>query len=133
MPGSRSEVYLHLVWTTWDRRPFLTGEVKGTVYRCIRDGCNDLGATVISLNGVEDHVHLLARVPGTLSASTLAKKIKGGSSHRVHTMLGLEEFRWQEGYTALSVSRWDVSNVQKYIEKQEEHHAMQAVKEALEP
>lgn len=130
--GSRVDAYIHLVWSTWKRSLWLAPEVVAPVYRCIVAECRVLRAEVIALNGVEDHVHLLVRIPATLKIATLAQRVKGASSHLVNHDVGREGFRWQDGYSAMSVSRWDVPKMTAYIERQAEHHRCGSTRPALE-
>jgi REP element-mobilizing transposase RayT len=133
MPDSHTEVYVHLVWTTRQRIPWLAGEIRDLAYGCIRTECDTMRLDVIALNGVEDHVHLLVRVTATISIAALVKQIKGSSSHLIRRSTHLEQFSWQEGYSAFSVSRWDISKIKEYIASQEEHHRAGTFKSALEP
>lgn len=75
-----TQLYMHLVWATWDRLPLITVPVERLVYPAIRAGCTGLGVEVLELGGIEDHVHLLARIPTTVSIAELAKQVKGASS-----------------------------------------------------
>ena len=123
MPHSRSEVFLHFVWTTWERLPLLTPELRLPVYACIRSVCSSLKAEVLALGGTVDHVHLLARTPATLAPAALAKRAKGVSSHLVrHRLAPDQPFRWQGSYAVLSVSPQGTASVAEYIHSQEEHH-----------
>jgi REP element-mobilizing transposase RayT len=132
--GSYAEIYLHLVWGTWDRHPLITPERAGVVYRVIREECERLGAEALAIGGVEDHVHLLARVPPTLAPAELAKQVKGSSSHAVNASHGrYAEFRWQGGYGAFSVSRQHLPRIRRYVLNQAEHHHSGRTAEFLEP
>lgn len=131
MPDSHSELYVHLVWATRERMPLLTGKVRDAVYSCVQQGCTKLKAELIALNGTEDHVHLLARLPATLAPSALAKQTKGASSHLVRQEFELAVFTWQQGYAA-SVCPWNVPQIKGYILRQQEHHAAGTTKERLE-
>ncbi len=98
-----------------------------------RRGAAELRAEVIALNGMEDHVHLVVRLNATLSAAALAKQVKGSSSHLVRQILGREEFKWQEGYGAFTISPWDVFKVREYVRRrQQEHHRDRTTKDVLE-
>ena len=80
-------------------------------------------AHVHGIGGIEDHVHILISLPRTLALSKLVEEIKKGSSKWVKTKNEiLEQFSWQSGYGAFSVSESNVKIAQKYIEKQREHH-----------
>ncbi|MEN6581922.1 MAG: transposase [Armatimonadota bacterium] len=59
-----TQLYVHIVWSTWDRLPLLSADVQSAVYRCIQAECDRLGADVLAIGGVEDHIHILVRLPG---------------------------------------------------------------------
>lgn len=122
MRHSRVVVFVHMVWGTWDRLPLLTRETAREVYRAIGAKCEELGAEVLALGGVEDHVHLLVRLPATLAVAELVKQVKGASSHTATHAMGAV-FKWQGAYGAFSVGVKDVGRVCAYIAAQREHHA----------
>jgi REP element-mobilizing transposase RayT len=120
-----TQLYLHLVWATWDRLPLITQENESPLYAVILDQCASLKCTVIAIGGVADHVHLLLRHPPSLSTAEIIKEIKGSSSHfMTHKIMPGEFFKWQGAYGAFSVSKRDVAGIQEYIERQKEHHAL---------
>ena len=117
-------VFVHIVWATWDRLPLLTPEIEREVQRAIGAKADELGAQPVAVGGTEDHVHLLVRLPATLSVADLVKHVKGASSHLVTHGLGPGHvFKWQGAYGAVSVSPRDVARVSDYIARQREHHA----------
>jgi putative transposase len=123
-------LFVHLVWATWDREPLLRREWERPVYRAIAEKCDELGARVIALGGVEDHLHLLVLIPSTLTVAELVGQVKGVSSHLVNHQLlagGDGFFKWQGNYGAFSVSPQLVPTVSKYIRNQREHHAAGSV------
>ena len=91
---------MHLVWTTWDRTPILTDDIRPEAFRIIGAKCQSLGAQVVALGGISDHVHLLVRLPMTLSIALLLKEIKGASGHALakHAIADGEFFKWQGAY-----------------------------------
>ncbi|HEX6911880.1 MAG TPA: transposase [Longimicrobium sp.] len=92
------------------------------MYLCIRRACAHLKAEIIALGGIEDHVHVLLRLPATISVAHLVKQMKGSSSHLANHRLLPRGFKWQGGYAASSVSRRALPVVRDYIQRQEEHH-----------
>ncbi len=123
MPEAYAAIYLHLVWGTWDRAPLLTEEIKRTVYRVIGAECVGLGTEIVAIGGMEDHVHLLVRVPPTLAPADLMKRAKGISTHLVNTqLLPGASFRWRGGYGAVSVSPRHLAQITSYIARQKEHY-----------
>lgn len=123
-------VFLHYVWSTWDRAPLLVGETRTVAYRAIGAKCEALGADVVALGGVADHVHLLLRLPSTIGFAALIKEIKGSSGHLLakRAMLaGSDFFKWQGSYAVFSVSLHELDMAVNYIKQQEKHHAEQEI------
>src|SRR5579872_23782 len=99
MRKSKADIYLHLVWKTWERLPLVTLEIERSVYRCIVQEAERLKCTVLAIGGMPDHIHLAVRIPTTVCAAQLAQQVKGVSSTFVRKQLHPGElFRWQEGF-----------------------------------
>ena len=75
------------------------------------------------VGGVEDHVHILARLGRTISQSDWVKELKR-VSHAWIEKQGREysDFEWQGGYADFSVSVSNLEMVKDYIVRQPEHH-----------
>lgn len=128
-----TQLYLHLVWATWDRLPLLTEKLRPPVYGCIQAECKQLEANVLAVGGIADHVHLLVRIPTTITVAALVKQVKGASSHLVNQrLMARDSFKWQGGYGAFTVSKADVPRVRDYILHQEEHHRAKTLDDDLE-
>jgi putative transposase len=132
MRAPYTQLYVHLVWSTWNRAPLLTPTLRDVVDRCIRTECVKLKVEVVAFNGVADHVHLLARVPTTITVADLVKQVKGSSSHLLTQRLRVA-FRWQGGYGAFTVSPSHVPRIREYVLNQESHHADGSIYPNLEP
>ena len=124
MRRNKLRLYLHLVWATWDRLPLITPEIERPLYRCLQKEAQDKDCTVLALNGVADHVHLVVSFPTTITIAELVKQVKGVSSRFVNDQLSPgTKFKWQGFYSAFTVSRWDVNRIVTYVKRQKEHHA----------
>ena len=91
--------------------PFLGGIAKqnGITPRCI--------------GGVADHVHLLLSLPTTVPIAKAIQLVKAGSSAWIHqTFRQLDNFSWQQGYGAFSVSVSQLPETIHSIHNQVEHH-----------
>ncbi len=124
MKRNKMDVFIHYVWATWDRLPLITPMVEKRLHRNIHSEAEKHGCTVLAINGMPDHVHLLVKMPSTISVADLIQQIKGVSSHFANEQLftDLSKFKWQGFYAAFSVSRWDVERIANYIKRQKEHH-----------
>jgi REP element-mobilizing transposase RayT len=123
-----------LVWATWDRLPLLVGEVETCAHRGIGATCARLGSEVTALGGVADHIHLLLRLPLTLSVAELVGQVKGATSHLLtHEVLTDGSFfKWQGSYGAVSVSPRHLPVVAAYVTHQRTHHAEGSLRAGLE-
>lgn len=133
MGRTRNELYVHLVWSTWDRLPLITPDLEPAIYRALGAECRRHGSQALRIGGTEDHVHLLVRIPTTLPLATLVKQLKGTTSHLVtHTLAPDRRFKWQGGYGAFTVSRWDLPRIEQYIRHQRKHHSRGRLSRSLE-
>lgn len=67
MPQSLSTVCIHLVFSTKNRKPFLRDEkLRRRLHAQLGGISKTLGCAPILTGGVEDHVHILARLPARL-------------------------------------------------------------------
>jgi REP element-mobilizing transposase RayT len=83
----------------------------------------EINVEPLIINGVEDHVHMLVSIPSTITIAEVMKKIKAVSSLWIsRTFKGFEDFEWQAGYGAFSISHYDLNKTIRYIKNQKEHH-----------
>jgi REP element-mobilizing transposase RayT len=123
-----TQLYLHLVWGTWDRLPLVTPDIQSVIYAAIVKQCSQLECTVITLGGMADHVHLLTGFPPKLTISDLIGKAKGSSSHLItHEIKPGEFFKWQGGYGAFTVSGNQIDQIADYIRNQAQHHRQKSL------
>lgn len=75
------------------------------------------------IGGVTDHVHLLLSIPASLAVSKAVQLLKGGSSHWLkETFPNLNDFAWQDGYAAFTVSQLQLDDIRAYVRSHREHH-----------
>ena len=123
MPQSLSAVYIHLVFSTKERYPYLRDEnLQQALHAHLGEVSKRLNCPPIRVGGVEDHVHILARFGRTITQAEWVKELKRVSNDWLKTEGGLYQFQWQAGYADFSVSASDLERVKRYIENQKEHH-----------
>ncbi len=123
MPQSLSKVYVHIIFSTKNRQPFITSAIKDELCAYISGILINIQSDVKKINGTEDHLHVLCTLPRTISIAKLVEEIKKSSSKWIKTK-GNEwnKFAWQDGYGIFSVSQSLIKKTEKYIGDQEEHH-----------
>lgn len=133
MPQSLCQVYLHMVFSTKGRRPFLQDRsVRDELHHYLGGTCNNLDCPVLRVGGTADHVHILCRLGRTVSIGELVRELKRESSQWVKSKSPmLADFYWQNGYAAFSVSPSAVEVVRDYIARQEEHHRSETFQDEL--
>ncbi len=128
-----TQLFYHLVWSTKYRQILLTPEVEPIIHKYLRVKAVRLGAVIYALNGVEDHVHLIASIPPKIAVATFVGQIKGVASSQFNKAYPeLPEFYWQEEYGAFTFDGKRLPNYIGYVERQKEHHAEQTTIPILE-
>ncbi|MGC4046335.1 MAG: IS200/IS605 family transposase [Armatimonas sp.] len=99
------QVGLHVVWTTQQRMPMVRSDMEEAIYRCITSEAERVGASVIAVNGMPDHIHVLLLLPTTVTIARLVQQIKGVSSSLARDLWPEHTFHWAKGYGVFAVSR----------------------------
>lgn len=131
MPQSLVQVYLHIVFSTKLRHPYLTDKaLREKLFGYMAGICKNLGCPALRIGGVEDHTHLLTRHSKTMTISDFMRDLKISSSTWLKTQgAALESFHWQNGYGAFSISPTHVEKVKAYIVNQEAHHQKKSLQD----
>lgn len=126
MPQSLSRVWLHIAFSTKERRPFLRDEaVRDEMFRMLGHHVGETGCTAVRSGGWIDHVHLVVGLSRTTTIAQLIEHVKGETSKWVKKSPHLQRaFAWQAGYGEFSVSQSNLQRVVSYVEGQPEHHRM---------
>jgi putative transposase len=117
-------IRVHCVWGTKNRQPLLVKEKRIIVMEHILQNAFEKGIAIDTLNGYDDHLHVLIRLQATQCIAETMQLIKGEAAFwaNTHTNLFGQKFRWADEYYAASVSESQVEKVRVYIRNQELHH-----------
>ena len=63
MPQSLSRVILHIIFSTENPEPWLDRDVRPRMHAYLATICRDLGAELVRIDGVADHVHVVTTLP----------------------------------------------------------------------
>jgi len=125
--------WVHLVFSTKNRKPFLHKEIRQNVFQHIRQNAEKKTIFLDTVNGYTDHAHCLISLNKNQSISETAQLIKGESSHWINQKkLITNHFMWQDDYWAVGVSESQVPAVRNYILNQENHHRKFSFEEEVE-
>lgn len=127
MPTSWTQNYYHAVFSTKGRAPLIAPEIEARLYPFMGGVLRDLNASLLAINGMPDHVHLLVRYPSDLSHADMMRHVKARSSKWLHeTIPAARGLSWQDGYGGFTVSKSRADDVSAYIAGQKEHHRRQS-------
>ena len=115
MPQSLAQIYLHLVFSTKDRRPFLqNSDLRNEMQHYLGGICNGLDCPILR----------------SITIADLIKQLKRESSKWIKTKSpSLADFHWQNGYGAFSISPGHIDQRIACIVNQEEHHKTEPFQE----
>lgn len=130
MPKSYTNLLYHIVFSTRDRLPLITPPRRPRLYEYLGGAIRGEGGISLAIGGIEDHVHLLAKLRPDKTLSGLLRVLKANSSGWRHDVFpDAEDFYWQNGYGAFSVSTSQVPVVSRYIANQKQHHTKRSFRE----
>jgi len=122
----------HIVFSTKERRSYLVANIRQRVFKYICGIAMKKHAMPLSINGMEDHLHLLVKIKPDAAVAKFVGDIKGNSSRWIsQTFPDLRAFTWQSGYSSFTVSESKWKSVASYIEDQQKHHSRMSFKEEL--
>jgi REP element-mobilizing transposase RayT len=127
MSTSYTRLFVHLVWSTWQRQPWLDSAIRRRVHGHMAAICRSHDSPALAVGGVSDHVHVLVSLHPTVAVADIVKALKVGTTPFVKTRLKVPAFAWQDGYGAFTLHDVEVDNVRRYILQQELHHTSNSV------
>jgi REP-associated tyrosine transposase len=123
MASTYTSLHYHVVFSAKNRQPFLIESIRGRLFAYLSGIARKDGMNAFEIGGVADHVHLLLSIPASLAVSKAVQLLKGGSSHWLkETFPNLNDFAWQDGYAAFTVSQSQLDDIRAYVRSQREHH-----------
>ena len=116
-------LHYHLIWATFQREPTLTLEREKMFYGVLYNKAKELGVKIHAAGNMEDHAHVAVSIPPKLAVADCVRHLKGASSFSINHMPESDgQFKWQEGYGALSIGERSLETVKEYVARQKEHH-----------
>jgi len=128
------KVYIHIVWSTKNRIPFLNSkDLRINLWKHIKQNASEKGIFIDVVNGYSDHCHCLISLSTNQTIEKVVQLIKGESSFWINkNNLTEEKFAWQDEYFTVSVSESMIEKVRNYIINQEKHHLTKSFSEEYE-
>ncbi len=130
MPQSLTKVYVHIVFSTKYRHPYITDDIKAELFDYLGGICKNLECYPVRIGGYNNHIHILCILSKKLPLITLVEEVKRSSSKWIKAKSNtFSKFYWQNGYSAFSVNPSQIEIVTSYIDNQEHHHRKKSFEE----
>jgi len=130
MPQSLHILSAHIIFSTKERRPWLTPDIRQRIWAYQSRILQNLECHSITIGGVADHVHVLCNLTKKYPTAKVLEILKKDSSKFAKTLdLCLRDFHWQDGYGLFGVSPSHFEAAKKYILNQAEHHKQETFQE----
>lgn len=112
----------HVVWCPKYRRNVIQGDVDVRLKQIIEEVCEEKRATLISMETMPDHVHLLGSIDPQYGIHRLVKQIKGRSSRLLRQEFPHLKSRmptlWTNSYFVATTGGATLEVIKKYVENQ---------------
>lgn len=119
------KMHVHLVFVAKYRRKVFDGDAIDRMRRMFVKVCEDMEASLVEMDGEENHVHLLVEYPPKLAVSVLVNSLKGVSSRLLRKdrpdlkKRYWENVLWSPSYFASSCGGAPIGIIKQYIEQQQ--------------
>ena len=124
MGHTYTQLVFHGVFSTKHRKPLLNADILPELAKVVGGIVRERDGKLLALNGTENHIHLLSIFHPSYCLADMFRDVKAISTNWIHEKFrDMNDFAWQSGYGAFSVSKSNLSSVQNYIDTQKEHHA----------
>ncbi len=124
------KIWIHAVWGTKNRERILNPTILQQVSSHIISNAKEKGIYVDTINGHDEHIHVLMLLKAENNISKQMQLLKGESAHWANqTGLIKDGLAWADKYFAASVSEDKIEFVRAYIRNQQAHHQKQTFAE----
>ncbi len=130
MADTYTQLYIHIVFAVKGRQSLIPKQHKEALHQYITRIITNKKQTVIRINSMPDHIHILVGITPDIALSDLVQDIKANSSKFINKKAWIAgRFEWQAGFGAFSYSHSQLDIVVRYIKNQEAHHSRQTFRE----
>jgi putative transposase len=120
------KLHVHWVFVAKYRRRVFDAQAIDLLRGIFDNVCSDAHATLVQMDGEDDHVHLLVQCPPKVAVSSLVDSLKGVSSRLLRQQHPDIRYRyrywkgvlWSPSYFASSCGGAPISIVRQYMQQQ---------------
>ena len=124
MADTYTQLYTHIIFAVKGRQRLIPKQHKEALHQYITHIITNKKQTVIRINSMPDHIHILVGMTPDMALSDLVRDIKANSSKFINKKEWVTgRFEWQTGFGAFSYSHSQLDDVVRYIKNQEAHYS----------
>jgi putative transposase len=121
---SYTQLLYHIVIRTKYSKKTIASQHAEELYKYITGYIKNKKSVLYQINGIENHIHILASLHSTISLADFVKDLKTSSNLWIKSTNNYPDFtNWGNKYAAFSVSYEDKDLLIKYIQNQKIHHS----------
>ncbi|MCH6234280.1 IS200/IS605 family transposase [Cognataquiflexum rubidum] len=130
MPGTFSQLYIHVVFAVRGRKSLILSNWEDELYKYVTGIIQNKDQKLLAINGMPDHIHILIGMKPNCCLSDLVREVKKSSNNFIkERKFTRQKFEWQDGYGAFSHGQRSLDNVIQYIMNQKERHKTQTFRD----
>ena len=130
MADTYTQLYIHIIFAVKGRESLIPKQHKEVLHQYITRIITHKKQTVIQINSMPDHLHILVGITPDVAISDLVRDIKASSSKWINKKgWFVGRFEWQAGFAAFSYAHSQLDAVVRYIKNQEAHHSRRTFRE----
>ena len=123
MPGSYSQIYIHVIFAVKHRASLIMPSWEEELYKYITGIVTHKEQKMLAINGMPAHIHFLIGIKPSCCLSDLVREVKKSSNQFINEKRFVKSnFNWQSGFGSFSYSHSALDKVILYINHQKEHH-----------
>jgi putative transposase len=117
-------VLLHVIFSTKNQRPTLVDDaIRVGALECMRDDMSHSENILVAIGGTADHVHIAVYLSRKMTVNKLVDRLKKSATRWIIQQgAAHENFKWQQSFSAFSVSPADRDALMHYIKTQDTIH-----------
>jgi putative transposase len=126
------QILYHIVFRTKDGQQTLNPDQLKELLAYFMGILRNKDCFVYSINGMEDHMHILCDLNPAIALADLMRDIKTSTSLWLKRSGRFPGFSgWANGYAALTYTWRDKDMIVNYIKNQQEHHRIKSFEDEL--
>ncbi len=125
MKAEYNNLYVHYVLTVKEREPLIDAMHRKRIEKYITGIIRRYKCRLYSIYANPEHIHILVSKSPEISDNELISRVASSTEEFINREKLLKRpFKWQETFSAFSVSKRDVNRVCQYIQNQPVHHKL---------